>query len=273
MKRLTFRDAIIEVLKDEKKGLHYREIADRIIKQKLVESDGLSPYATVGTIIRRDIEKRGDQQSNFWKSASPGVYGYKESGNIVMSVGTIRLKKANKNIYQLKGQLRSNFDSQKFSVKKGRIAENRVEELIVLDGEEGLNCYKPAMDDEGIDFVVKQENSNKIIFIQVKSNFGYGPDGKLVATIKKEKLPPDSNSLIVFVYYDLVEGDISDSIFVVPVDEFKSITGISRGYHRGVFSISMKNPQNSKKFAIYMYEKRELARVISDHIRRFINNI
>ncbi len=259
---MSFKEAAIEILKRTGQQLHYREIFKRAEKEGLIDSRGLTPWATMGAVISSDIQKNGNQ-SPFYKSHEPGFYGYKKPGDYVLVAKTGYFIKKKKKIYQLKEQLQSKISPR----RKGDIAENRVAELINLYGKEGLSCYKPTTDDECIDFIVKSNSSNKTIFIQVKSNFRYGNQDRLVVTIDKDKLPPKSKSLIVFVYFDLIEGDIHDFIFCVPVDEFIILTELSGKKRKGVFSVSMKQPEKSRKFSQFIIEKRELARTIANYIK------
>lgn len=269
----TFKEAAIEILQkardeDNIKSLHYREITKRAIKKGLIKSYGETPWATMGVIIRKDIEDLGEK-SYFYKAQNPGFYGHKEPGSHVVAVkgAIVKINNKKKIGYQLKEELRFGISTR----RKGDIIENRVSELITLYGGEGLNCYKPTTYDEGIDFIVKSIFSHKTIFIQVKSRFCYGKEDSLVVVVKKDKLPVANNSLIVFIYFDLVEGDIHDFIFCIPVDEFIDLTNSSNEKEKRVFSVSMKHPERSK-FSQFMIEKRELAKTIAVYLGIFDKN-
>ena len=52
-------DATEAVLRDEGGPLHYREITERILKQRLWTTEGKTPEATVNTALAMDIQERG----------------------------------------------------------------------------------------------------------------------------------------------------------------------------------------------------------------------
>ena len=65
-------DAAHEILRDAGKPLHYREIAKRILAQKLWNTTGQTPWETVNARLSSDIKDRGIA-SRFTRE-SPGVY-------------------------------------------------------------------------------------------------------------------------------------------------------------------------------------------------------
>ena len=56
---LSWRDAIIEVLKEEDSAMHYADIAERIVDKNLRTSVGATPANTVGAVITTDIKEFG----------------------------------------------------------------------------------------------------------------------------------------------------------------------------------------------------------------------
>ena len=65
-------DAAHEILRDAGKPLHYREIAKRMLAQKLWNTTGQTPWETVNARLSSDIKDRGIA-SRFTRE-SPGVY-------------------------------------------------------------------------------------------------------------------------------------------------------------------------------------------------------
>jgi hypothetical protein len=73
----VFLKAAKEVLKMKKEHLHYKEITRIAIEKGLIATIGLTPEATMNTIILNDIKKKG-LASDFVKIGN-GLYGLKEN--------------------------------------------------------------------------------------------------------------------------------------------------------------------------------------------------
>ena len=73
--KTSFEKAAIEILKQERKPLHYKEITALALERKELVSKGETPWETMGTRIRNNMEKKGEE-SDFiqpdWKG--PGYY-------------------------------------------------------------------------------------------------------------------------------------------------------------------------------------------------------
>lgn len=67
-----FRNAAIEILKQYKKPLHYKEITRLALEQGILETDGATPDASMNAQIIVDIQKNG-KASDFIKTA-PSTY-------------------------------------------------------------------------------------------------------------------------------------------------------------------------------------------------------
>lgn len=131
-------------------------------------------------------------------------------------------------------------------------------ELITLYGDEGLSCYRPISDDEGIDIIVKRRERFDVVYVQVKSTYGYKERG-FVSTVKEKSIVNKERMLIIFVYFDLSEGDLFDQVFCIPAPDLLRLTQNEqkKGTNR-VFTVGLSKPDISK-YAEFMIEKRELA--------------
>lgn len=241
----TFLQSAQHILEQVGQPLHYKEITQKAIEQGL-QTEGATPWATMNAQIATDIKKNGDD-SIFYRS-EPGTYGLKAQG-IQHSIS------AKANI--IKHRITSDLNTK----QKGDIAEARVAELITLYGDEGLSCYRPISDDEGIDIIVKKRGDLDVAYVQVKSTFGNGSD-RFVCSVKEDKIVNKRRMLMVFVYFDLTDGDIHEHVFCVPASEFLKLTHNEnkKPGHR-VFTVSLNSPDKSK-YAKYLIEKRELANKI-----------
>lgn len=79
---MNYREAVIQVLKDEGRSLHYSEISNLAVERKYIIPKGKTPQYTINTEISRDIKKNG-VDSIFIKYGN-GVYGLREmeTGNL-----------------------------------------------------------------------------------------------------------------------------------------------------------------------------------------------
>lgn len=70
---VTTKDAVIEVLRESKMPLHYKEITKRILKNDELTLTSKTPESSVHVIINGDIKKRGPE-SPFQKTENPGFF-------------------------------------------------------------------------------------------------------------------------------------------------------------------------------------------------------
>lgn len=248
----SFKDIAHQILIEAGKPLHYREITDIALEKGLLKTGGKTPWATMSAQLSTDLIQNGEN-STFIRT-DPGFYFLK---NLEINVADkIKIKSRNKTqrpVYSLNPTLSSK--------QKGDIAEARVAELITLYGDEGLSCYRPISDDEGIDIIVKRRGKLEVVYLQVKSTYGHKDRG-FVSTVKEKSIVNKSRMIIVFVYFDLSDGDLFDQVFCIPGSEFLRLTynEKKKESHR-VFTVGLNHTDKSK-YAEFMIEKRELANKI-----------
>lgn len=73
---MNYRDAVIKVLQEEKRVLHYEEISALAIERKYIEPKGKTPHDTISTEISRDLRKNGTE--SVFIRYGKGVYGLRE---------------------------------------------------------------------------------------------------------------------------------------------------------------------------------------------------
>lgn len=73
---LPFIDAAFVVLNAAEKPLHYREIAQHVLEQGLVQTDGKTPEATINAVLAVDIKQKA-KQSRFVR-IKPGVFALRD---------------------------------------------------------------------------------------------------------------------------------------------------------------------------------------------------
>lgn len=243
----SFKSIAIKIITEAGKPLHYREITRIATEQGLLKTDGKTPWATMNAQLSMDIVKNGEN-SQFYR-AQPGYFGLRELG--VITTSTI---KKSLTYVVAKHKVTDSLNTK----QKGDIAEARVAELLALYGDEGLSCYRPISDDEGIDIIAKRREKLEVAYIQVKSSYGYKDRG-FVSSVREKQIVNKERMILVFVYFDLSEGDLFDQVFCIPAPDFLRLTANEdKKPGERVFTVGLRNPDKSK-YAEFMIEKRELA--------------
>ncbi len=234
-----------QVLTEASKPLHYKDLTERAIKLGL-KTEGTTPWATMNAQLSVDIKTKGDS-SQFYRT-EPGYFALRD-----ISKPTNNQVRANITKHHIVTTLNTQ--------QKGNIGETRVAELITLYGKEGLSCYRPVTDDEGIDIIVKKRGTADVAYVQVKTTFGDGDKG-FVATVDEASILNKRRMLLVFVYYDLTEGDLNENVFCIPGPDYLKLTyNDKKTTTSRVFTVSLNKPDQSK-YSAYLIEKRELANKI-----------
>lgn len=248
----SFKAIASRIIAEAGKPLHYKEITQLASDKNLLKSEGKTPWATMNAQLSMDIVNHGE--SSIFYRAEPGYFGLKDLG----IVKTTNIKKTLKYVVA-KHKVTDSLNTK----QKGDIGEARVAELLALYGDEGLTCYRPISDDEGIDIIVKRRNKLEVAYIQVKSSFGYKDRG-FVASVKEKQIINKERMIMVFVYFDLSEGDLFDQVFCIPAPDFLRLTANEdKKPGERVFTVGLRSPDKSK-YAEFMIEKRELANRITE---------
>lgn len=247
MSNQSFKAIAAKILYQAGTPLHYREITRLAIEQGVLKSNGKTPWATMNARLSMDIINFGEN-SQFYRT-QPGYFGLRDL-DVVTSTP---IKKSMKYV-AAKHKVTDSLNTK----QKGDIAEARVAELLTLYGDEGLSCYRPISDDEGIDIIAKRRQKLEVAYIQVKSSYGYKDRG-FVSTVREKQIINKERMILVFVYFDLSDGDLFDQVFCIPAPDFLRLTANEdKRPGERVFTVGLRNPDKSK-YAEFMIEKRELA--------------
>ncbi len=84
---MTVKDAVYKILQSAERPLHAKEIAKRVIKAGLWQSEGKTPDRTVSARLYSDIKKNGDK-SAFVKVGSQ-IFALRDSAEIPSGVGPV----------------------------------------------------------------------------------------------------------------------------------------------------------------------------------------
>ena len=246
----SFKDIAYDILKEAGRSLHSKEITKIALKHEWLKTAGKTPDATMHAQLMADINSKKDK-SRFVKTA-PSVFGLNES------VPKTIVKEAEKVATISQGVS---------SKQKGYIAEGRIAELITLYGDTTLACYKPISDDEGIDLIVKEKNSLRTMYIQVKSRFGNNLNKTYTANLKESGVVDNYSMAVVFCYFYTEEGDLWGYLWFVPAPDFRKLATKSDG-GRSLTFVAGRKKKESNKWDDFLIEKKDLANKIIAQMKR-----
>jgi hypothetical protein len=105
--------------------------------------------------------------------------------------------------------------------EKGKMAEMLVAVAAVVQSDGLLRISLPLVDDDGVDLHATHKITRKTLLLQIKSAFTLNGRGEFRADVRKETLGFDQNKLLVFVFFDTSNARLSNTLWVVPVPDFR----------------------------------------------------
>ena len=253
----SFKDVAYQILSDQSKPLHIKEITKIALANGWLKTAGKTPEATMGAQLITDVNRLGEN-SRFIKTG-PSTFAVNRNLKISVSdsvkvddkLNAERIRKINENVT---------------TKQKGDIAEARVAELVTLFGDEALACYRPISDDEGIDLIVKQKGSLKTLYIQIKSRW-QDKSGSLIVDVKKKTLVNNYSMGIVVCMFDIEATDIWDYLWFIPAPDFiAKANGKADG--EALRFISGKNIDRMGTWADYLIQKQDLANKLLEQMTK-----
>lgn len=260
----SFKDIAYQILKEIGKPLHSKEITRIALERDWLKTAGKTPEATMNAQLIVDINSKREG-SRFIKTG-PSTFDLNK--NIVMRVGTGKFTLNGKDA-NLKKEKHWKISKDVSSKQKGDIAEARIAELITLYGDTTLSCYKPISDDEGIDLIIKEKGSPKIMYVQIKSRFGENPAGIFSATTKFSSVVDNYSMSMIFCFFDTEEGDLWNYLWFVPAPDFiKFANKISLKGKPMLSFVAGRQRNDNNKWDNYLIDKRDLANKIIAQMKR-----
>ena len=224
-------------------------------------SSGKSEKVKIKAVIDGE---RGTRQLSYntkyrrvWKLKDKDFDFYKKLG--AKPKDYIELSKIGSRKYKIKFYKKGNLDLS--SQQKGNIVEDRIKELIIIQGQELLSIYKPVIDTEGIDFIIVKNGQYEQylpVFIQVKGRLN--KEKSLKFKIRTNKFTPHKNFYLVGVFFDLNDLDIKHILLIPSKNLVKEATVVkhkSGESYSVVVSLTEKSKGKWKKYLIDM-EKSDL---------------
>ena len=145
------------------------------------------------------------------------------------------------------------------SQAKGDIVEERIKELIVLQGQGLLSVYKPITDTHGIDLIVTKTGIFQPIFLQVKGSFNIKKVGYFLMDISRKTFTPHHSYFVVGAYFDPESLEIHEYILLVPSEKVVEANVVKARNGDRYRIINSLNLQSKGKWAKYIIKKTELA--------------
>jgi len=99
---------------------------------------------------------------------------------------------------------------------RGDIVEDRVKELIVLQGQGLLSVYRPVTDTQGVDLVVTKAGMFQPIFLQIKGRFNVEKRGYFLMDINKRTFTAHHSYFVVGAYFNPQKVEIDENVLLVP---------------------------------------------------------
>jgi hypothetical protein len=145
------------------------------------------------------------------------------------------------------------------SQAKGDIVENRVKELIVLQGQGLLSVYRPVTDTHGIDLIVTKTGLFQPIFLQVKSRYNVQKHGYFLMDISKKTFDPHHSYYVLGAYFNPEKLEIDDLLLLVPSEEIAKLKPFETKIGPRYRVTNSLKVESQGKWAKYLIKKTDLA--------------
>jgi len=193
----TFKQAAVEVLKKTKRALHYTEITRLALESGILETEGVTPEATMNSQIVVDINLK-KKSSDFVKTA-PGTYG--------LNPDKVKIKESKK-IERIEKEQEERIKIEGGYTGKG--GEYLVcSELLFR----GFNASIMTVD-VGMDIVAVKEN--QLYGIQVKTS-NLNRFDTYVFDIRKVSFERHSTGNIFYIF--VLHGELESQFLILPFHE------------------------------------------------------
>ncbi|MFH1286955.1 MAG: HTH domain-containing protein [Candidatus Magasanikbacteria bacterium] len=196
---MNFKQSAIEVLKKEKKPLHYKEIARLALEQGLLETEGATPDATMNSQIILDIRHK-KKASDFVKVA-PSTYA--------LNTEKVPLKTTKK--IEEKEQI----EEEKISIAgsyTGKAGEQLVCAMLLF---RGFNASIMSVD-VGLDIVAVKDE--KMFGVQVKTS-NLNRFDTYVFDVRKVSFDRHNSGNIYYIF--VLHGENKDQFLILPFHEME----------------------------------------------------
>jgi len=145
------------------------------------------------------------------------------------------------------------------SQAKGDIVEERIKELIVLQGQGLLSVYRPVTDTQGVDLVVTKAGMYQPIFLQIKGRFNVEKRGYFLMDINKKTFTPHHSYFVVGAYFNAQKMEIDENVLLVPSLEVEKGTVVKSAKRECIRVQNYLSPDSQGKWSPFLIKKTDLA--------------
>lgn len=145
------------------------------------------------------------------------------------------------------------------SQAKGDIIEERIKELIVLQGQGLLSVYRPVTDTRGVDLIVTKAGMFQPIFLQVKGRFNVAKVGFFLMDINKKTFTPHHSYFVVGAYFNPQKMEIDDNVLLVPSIEVAKGTLVKSKRGESLRIQNHLSPSSQGRWAPFLIKKTDMA--------------
>lgn len=145
------------------------------------------------------------------------------------------------------------------SQAKGDIVEERIKELVVLQGQGLLSVYRPVSDTQGVDLVVTKTGVFQPIFLQIKGRFNVEKSGYFLMDINNKTFTPHHSYFVVGAYFNPQKLEIDDYILFVPSLEVAKRPIVKIKNRESIRVQNYLKPDSKGLWAPYLIKKTDLA--------------
>ncbi len=196
-----FKDSAIQILTEQKKPLHYKEITQLALEQGILETDGKTPEASMNAQIVMDIKNKG-KSSDFVK-ISPSTYA--------LNSNKIEPKDKKKIIEKEQQEDEKLIIESGFTGKGG---EHLVCSHLLF---RGFNASIMSVD-VGVDIVATIDG--KMFGIQVKTS-NLNSFNTYVFDIRKVSFERHNTGNVFYIF--VLHGEDADKFLILPVHELEKL--------------------------------------------------
>lgn len=142
---------------------------------------------------------------------------------------------------------------------KGDIVEDRVKELIVLQGQGLLSVYRPVTDTQGVDLVVTKAGMFQPIFLQIKGRFNVQKRGYFLMDINKKTFTAHHSYFVIGAYFNPQKLEIDDNVLLVPSLEVEKGLVVKSARGEILRIQNYLSPDSQGRWAPFLIKKTDLA--------------
>ena len=145
------------------------------------------------------------------------------------------------------------------SQAKGDIVEERIKELIVLQGQGLLSVYRPVTDTQGVDLIVTKAGMFQPIFLQIKGRFNVAKVGFFLMDINKKTFTSHHSYFVVGAYFNPQKMEIDENVLLVPSLEVEKGTVVKSKRGESLRIQNHLSPDSQGRWAKFLIKKTDLA--------------